>query len=84
MGPCFCPAVFSSPRMDDPVTAQRLLALHAIPVVPALTVPLPPTSSSAVQGSDGRPLHLQMHDRQLSLSVFDAIGQAAVHRLFPR
>lgn len=65
--------------MDDPITPQRLFAIDAIPMVPPVTVPLPRTSSSAVQRSEGSPLHLQMHasgeDRQVNLSVFDAMAR---------
>lgn len=88
MRPWFCPVVFSSHRMDDPITSQSLFAIHAIPMVPTLTVPLPRASSSAVQRSDGDLLNLQMHasgeDRQLNLSVFNAISRASVHHSFAR
>lgn len=75
----FWVGVFSSHRVDDPITPQRLFAIDAIPMVPPMTVPLPRTSSSAVQRSEGSPLHLQMHasgeDRQVNLSVFDAMAR---------
>lgn len=78
--------MFSSHRMDDPITPQRPFAIHAMPMVLPFTVPLPCASSSAVQRSDPSPLYLQMHaggeDRQVNLSVFDAIGRASVQRSF--
>lgn len=63
MRPWFCPVVLSSHRRHDPVAPQRLFAIPAIPVVPPLTVPLRPISSSAVQSSDGSPLYRQKRAR---------------------